>query len=166
MWEPQPLATLRASTACTGMTLRYLTLKTINLCRGASEVVCARAQAVLSRGSHCVRIVCPPRGPGRQVPSSLQFTEPIIEFLICRYALRPAKLIQKSSVIETWKYGNKANSRSANQEVSHLRWGLKVHYRVHKSPESYFKPHEFSPHHHTILLSSSFHLLLSLPYSH
>jgi hypothetical protein len=24
MWEPQPLATLRASTACTGITLPYL----------------------------------------------------------------------------------------------------------------------------------------------
>jgi hypothetical protein len=26
MWEPQPLATLRASTACTGKTLPYFTL--------------------------------------------------------------------------------------------------------------------------------------------
>jgi hypothetical protein len=85
------------------------------------------------------------------------------------------KLIQKSSVIDIWKYGNKANSRSANQEVSHVRWGPKVHYRFHKSPKSCFKPHGFNPHHHTILLLllvvvssslSSPDLLLGHPYSH
>jgi hypothetical protein len=40
MWEPQPLATLRASTACTGITLPlpYLTYKNININRGSKRI--------------------------------------------------------------------------------------------------------------------------------